>query len=71
MTSQKWKTAQVTEELEATPVGSGWWAVRPPGVLGTCGWINRVAWSARYVHAKSAKEAVEIVLERSTNAEPV
>ena len=56
MTSQKWKTAQVTEELEATPVGSGRWAVRPLGALGTCGWINGVAWSARYVHAKSAKK---------------
>ena len=25
------------------------WAIRPKGVCGTCGWVNGVAWTVKYV----------------------
>lgn len=25
------------------------WALRPAGELGTCGWVNGVPWTVRYV----------------------
>lgn len=44
--------------LEATYLRGNRWAVRPKGNLGTCGWINGIPWTVRYVNARSAEEAV-------------
>lgn len=44
-------------KMEATPLRSGRYAVRPEGQLGTCGWYPR-AWDVIYVHASSKAEAV-------------
>lgn len=57
----KWKTEPLLEPLEATELNTGKWVVRPKGCLGTMGWIEGKAWTARYVEASSAKEALEIV----------
>lgn len=37
------------------------WCVRPEGQLGTCGWFPK-AWTARFVKARSAEEAVRKVV---------
>ena len=37
--------------LEATRLRNCW-ALRPVGALGTCGWINGVAWTVQYVKHK-------------------
>ncbi len=48
-------------KLEATRLRSGQWCVRPEGQLGTCGW-SPAAWTARYVKARSAQEAIRKVI---------
>lgn len=35
------------------------WAIRPAGALGTCGWINGVPWTVRYVKRLPAGMRVE------------
>lgn len=34
------------------------WVVRPAGALGTCGWINGIPWSAIFVNASNASQAL-------------
>lgn len=46
-------------ELEATPLRSGKWAVRPIGRLGTCGWYPE-PWTIQYVTARSESEAIRV-----------
>ena len=43
---------------EATRLRGNRYAVRPIGVLGTCGWINGEAWTVTYVHAQNARDAM-------------
>jgi len=40
-------------EWTATRLRNGW-VIRPRGALGTCGWINGVAWEALFVKRKPA-----------------
>jgi hypothetical protein len=35
-------------KIEATRLRESW-CIRPVGCLGTCGWINGKAWTARFV----------------------
>lgn len=35
------------------------WAIRPAGALGTCGWIDGVPWTVRYVKRLPAGMRVE------------
>jgi len=44
--------------MEAVYLRDNLWAVRPKGALGTCGWINGIAWTVQYIRAKSAEEAL-------------
>ena len=39
---------------DATKLRNGKWAIRPVGYLGTCGWINGVPWTVKYVNKKPA-----------------
>lgn len=60
-------------ELEATPLRSGKWAVRPIGQLGTCGWYPE-PWSIQYVSARSEAEAIRVAkrnLERRVSRHEV
>ena len=42
-------------EYEATHLRDDSYAVRPKGALGTCGWINGIAWTVVYVTAYSQR----------------
>lgn len=35
------------------------WAIRPRGALGTCGWVNGIAWQVVYTKRKPAHISVE------------
>ena len=45
-------------KLEAMKLRSGRWIVRPEGRLGTCGWIDGIPWTAQFVTARTAAEAI-------------
>ena len=51
------------ERLEATPLRNGFFAVRPQGQLGTCGFYPR-AWTVQYLRAQSAAQAVAKAAEQ-------
>lgn len=51
------------DQLEATPLRDGRWAVRPIGQLGTMGWSPR-AWTAVFVTAYSASRAIDMALRQ-------
>jgi hypothetical protein len=38
-------------KLEATKLRKGW-AIHPAGALGTCGWIDGISWTVKYVSHK-------------------
>jgi hypothetical protein len=44
--------------LEATHLRDTLWCVRPEGRCGTCGWIDGRAWTAQFVRATSAEDAI-------------
>lgn len=44
-------------ELEATELRGGYYAVRPKGCLGTCGWSPR-PWTVCYVRATGPSQAL-------------
>ena len=46
-----------TLPLEATHLRDQQWCVKPVGQLGTCG-FSPVPWTAQFIRAKSAKEAL-------------
>lgn len=46
-------------KLEATRLNNCW-AVRPEGVLGTCGWIDDKPWIVVYSTARSAQRAIQL-----------
>lgn len=48
----------LANELEATPLRNGMYAVRPKGQLGTCGWAPH-PWMVVYVSAATEEEAVK------------
>ena len=43
------------------------WVVRPGGCLGTCGWIDGIPWTADFVNARSAEEALRKAKARREN----
>ena len=49
---------------DATLLRTGRYAVHPVGCLGTCGWVNGVAWQVRYINARNAVEAIRKALKR-------
>jgi hypothetical protein len=49
---------------EATYVTGTLYAVRPKGALGTCGWVENIAWSIQYVHATDAADAINKTVAR-------
>lgn len=47
-----------TLKLEAIHLRSNWYAVRPQGQLGTCGYYPS-AWTVQYVKARNTEEALK------------
>ena len=45
-------------ELTVEKLKPGHYAVRPQGALGTCGWIDGVAWSVQFIDAPNAAAAL-------------
>jgi hypothetical protein len=55
--------------LEYENIGKGSFVVRPPGTLGTVGWIDGHPWQARFV--KSEREAKALVEKKPQAEAPV
>jgi hypothetical protein len=49
---------------EATHINGALYAVRPKGALGTCGWVENIAWSIQYVHATDVIDALNKTVAR-------
>ena len=45
-------------KYSATQIRPGYYAVRPWGCLGTCGWNQGQPWTVEFVHAPSASAAI-------------